>query len=133
MIEVLILKDVVDGILAYSKDLHPKESILLLRGELDMRRGRIKIEELVMPPRSIQGEGFSAFPLATLPLDLSIVGVMHSHPSGTPLPSVTDLNSFYGGLMIICVHPYDGPRCINVYDGSGRKMPFSLYEGGEKK
>jgi proteasome lid subunit RPN8/RPN11 len=124
MLEVSIQEDVVNSILTYSKDMHPREAILLLKGRMDART--ITVAEIVIPPQAAHGIGFSAFPLSPLPLDMGILGVVHSHPSGSPSPSVADLNDFYGGLMIICAYPYSSTDCIRVYDAKGREIPFRV-------
>jgi len=128
MVEVYISNDVANGILTYSKNMHPREAILLLKGKLDIGKKMIVVSELIIPPQAAHGIGFSAFPLSPLPLDMHIVGTMHSHPSGAPKPSFADLNMFYGGLMIICSYPYSGIDCMRVYDAKGREMPFSMRE-----
>ncbi|MEM2885077.1 MAG: Mov34/MPN/PAD-1 family protein [Thermoproteota archaeon] len=131
MVEACVSRDVVEGILAYSRHMHPKEAILVLRGKVDFKKGRIDILELVIPPRATQAVGFSAFPLQPLPLDMSVVGVAHSHPSGIQEPSVADLNNFYGGVMAICSYPYEDAGDISIYDGKGRKIPFRVRERQE--
>jgi len=128
MVKVYVLDDVANGILTYSKNMHPRETILLLKGKLDMGKKTIVVSELIIPPQAAHGIGFSTFPLSPLPLDMHILGTMHSHPSGALEPSVADLNMFYGGLMIICSFPYSGIDCIRAYDAKGREMPFSVRE-----
>ncbi len=96
---VRIERQVMESVLDYAKACHPKEGILLLRGKL--RKDKTIIEEVVIPPLSVRGSGFSNFPLHMLSIDFSIVGTMHSHPSGALRPSTTDLNHFYGRVMII--------------------------------
>jgi len=48
------------------------------------------------------------FKLHMLPIDFSIVGTVHSHPSGFPLPSHADLEFFdkYGRIHIIVASPF---------------------------
>ena len=128
MVEVYVFNDVADGILTYSRNMHPREAILLLKGKLDMGKERIVVSELIIPPQAAHGFGFSTFPLSPLPLDMHILGTMHSHPSGALGPSVADLNMFYGGLMMICSYPYSGIDCMKIYDAKGREMPFSIRE-----
>ncbi len=126
MVEIRVQKDVVEGILAYSRHMHPREAILLLRGKIDFKKGTIDVRELVIPPRATHAIGFSAFPPYLLPLDMSVVGTAHSHPSGMREPSTSDFNNFYGGLMIICSYPYVDVSSITIYDGRGRRIPFTV-------
>ena len=96
---ILIERAVVDSILSYAQMLHPREAVLLLNGKVD--KNRILINYTQIPPLATHGKTFSTFPLYTLPIDFSIVGVAHSHPSGSLHPSVTDLNKFYA-----CMHKF---------------------------
>jgi len=120
---VTIKRTLIDGILAYSRDTHPKEILLLLRGEHD---NGFQINEFVIPPSAIHGLGFSTFQPHMIPFDLSILGVVHSHPSGGLRPSVHDLNHFYGKIMMIVAYPYSSTEDIAIYDGRGRTIPFKV-------
>ena len=120
---ITIKRTVVDGILAYSRDMHPREMVLLLRGEHD---NDFQINEVVIPPSAIHGSGFSTFQPHMLPFDLSILGIVHSHPSGALRPSTHDLNHFYGKIMMIVAYPYSSVEDIAIYDGRGRTVPFKI-------
>jgi proteasome lid subunit RPN8/RPN11 len=63
-----------------ARRLYPKEVILLLRGKKS--KNEIRILKLVVPPLAVHGHGFANIPLHMLPMDFSIVGTVHSHPSG---------------------------------------------------
>ncbi len=115
---------VVDSLLSYAKTFHPNEGILLLRGK--MSKDEILVKETVIPPLATHGEGFSSFPFHMLPLDLSIVGVAHSHPSGVLKPSLGDLNNFYGRIMVIMAYPYNSERDIAVFDREGNVVKYSI-------
>lgn len=125
--QVLVKRSVVDSILSYAKMCHPKEGILLLRGKA--KGDVIRVEEVLIPPLSIRGDGFSSFPLHMLPLDLSIIGVAHSHPSGILAPSTADLNNFYGRIMIIAAYPYASEKNMIIIDGKGKKVDYRIIEG----
>jgi proteasome lid subunit RPN8/RPN11 len=116
----------VEGILAHSRDVHPKEIMLLLRGEHDNNSNDFRINEVVIPPSAIHGSGFSTFQPHMLPFDLSILGTVHSHPSGALRPSTHDLNHFYGRIMMIVAYPYSSIEDIAIYDGKGRTVPFKI-------
>jgi len=75
---------------------------------------------------SVRGSGFSNFPMYMLPIDFSIVGTVHSHPSGTLKPSTTDLNHFYGKIMVITAYPFRSERDIIVLDGEGNTISFEI-------
>lgn len=121
---VYFLKDVVVGMLEYFKALHPSEGILLLRGRV--KKDAIQVEQLILPPQSIQAEGFSSFSPYALPLDLSILGVAHSHPNGVLQPSLEDLSNFYGRIMVIATYPYRSEADIAVFNREGERVCFEL-------
>ncbi len=115
---------VMNSLLSYAKTFHPNEGILLLRGKIS--KDEILVKETVIPPLATHGEGFSSFPFHMLPLDLSIVGVAHSHPSGVLKPSLGDLNNFYGRIMVIMAYPYNSERDIAVFDREGNMINYSI-------
>lgn len=122
----MIEKAIINGealkvFLNFCKSFHPRENVMLIRGRIKNRIAEVK--EFLIPPFSNYGEGFSSFPLFTLPLDFSIIGVAHSHPSGEATPSLEDLNHFYGKIMIIAGYPYDE---VCVYNSKAKKIPFEI-------
>ena len=112
------------SILEYSAACHPKEGILLLRGKIDGKK--IIIEEVELPPLAIHGLGFSGFQAYMLPIDFSIIGTAHSHPSGVLRPSPTDMNKFYGKIMIIAAYPYRTEKDVAVFNGEGNRMEYEI-------
>ena len=122
--KVLLKKDVLDSILSYCKMKHPNEGILILKGK--SKNGEIKIDGLVIPPFSYTGPTFAGFPHSFLPFDLSYVGMVHSHPSGSADPSVTDLHNFFGLVSMIVKSPYDDDS-VFAWDSSGNPIPLSLF------
>ena len=123
-VKLSIKRPVLISILEYASACHPKEGILLLRGKINKKK--ITVEEVEIPPFSIRGLGFSGFPAYMLPIDFSIVGTAHSHPSGVLRPSPTDMNKFYGRIMIIAAYPYRTERDIAVFDGEGNPMKYEI-------
>jgi len=121
--QVSLVKDVRDGILSYCKMNHPNEGILILKGK--SKRGNILIDGLVIPPFSESGPTFAGFPHSFLPFDLSYVGIVHSHPSGSEHPSITDLNNFFGLVSIIVKSPYEDDD-IFAWDSKGQIIPISI-------
>ncbi len=122
--KVVFAKETVDSILSYSKMNHPREGILLLRGK--SRKGVVEVQSIVIPPAAIHGQGFSGFSWWMLPIDLSYVGVAHSHPSGYAVPSHEDLLHVTGRIMVIAGFPYTDEGCIQVYDVNGKKVSFEV-------
>jgi len=112
-----------DGILSFCKMNHPDEAILILRGK--SKKGNVIIDGLVIPPFSETGPDFAGFPNSFLPFDPSYVGLVHSHPSGSAEPSVTDLHNFFGLVSMIVKSPYDDDS-IFAWDSSGNSIPLSI-------
>ena len=121
---IFIRQTLIDSILSYARGVYPNEGILLLRGKI--KRDAIIVEENVIPPFATHGEDFSSFPLFPLPLDPSIVGVAHSHPSGGLRPSVEDLNNSYGRVMVIVAYPYRSSRDLVVFNREGKKVSYQI-------
>jgi proteasome lid subunit RPN8/RPN11 len=61
-----------------------------------------------------------------LPIDFSIIGVAHSHPSGALKPSTTDLNKFYGRIMVIIAYPYQTQQDIAVFNREGKPLKYEV-------
>ena len=122
--EVFVERAVVDSILSYAQMLHPRESILLLRGKVS--KHKLVINDTQLPPFATHGNTFSAFPLNTLPIDFSVMGVAHSHPSGVLRPSVTDLNKFYGRIMLITAYPYQTEQNMAIFNRQGTPLKYTV-------
>lgn len=121
---VVISRIVADGIISYSRTLHPNEAILILQGRTT--REQVIIESLVIPPFASSGPYYSGFSYYHLPFDNSYVGSAHSHPSGSNRPSLEDLNrGFYGAASIIIAHPYED-RTIAAYDRNGNRLDLNI-------
>ena len=121
--KVLLKKEVLDSILSFCQMKHPNEGILILKGK--SKSGEIKIDGLVIPPFSETGPTFAGFPHSFLPFDMSYVGIVHSHPSGSAEPSVTDLHNFFGLVSMIVKSPYDD-NSIFAWDSNGNAIPLSI-------
>ena len=120
---VSLKKDVVDSISSYCKIKHPNEGILILKGK--SKKGNILIDGLVIPPFSHSGPTFAGFPHSFLPFDMSYVGIVHSHPSGSAEPSLTDLHNFFGLVSIIVQFPY-GDEDIFAWDSKGDPIKLEI-------
>ena len=122
--EVFVKRSVIESILSYAQMFHPKESILLLKGKIYKKT--IMVTDVQIPPLATHGSSFSGFPLSRLPIDFSVIGVAHSHPSGALHPSVTDLNKFYGRLMVIAAYPYQTEQNIIILDRQGNSLTYKV-------
>jgi proteasome lid subunit RPN8/RPN11 len=121
--EVILKKDVRDGILSFCKIKHPNEGILILRGK--NRKGTITIDGLIIPPFAYGGSTYSGFPHYRLPADTSYVGIIHSHPSGSAQQSITDQNNFWGLISLIVKYPYDDDD-IFAWDSKGNSVKMTV-------
>jgi proteasome lid subunit RPN8/RPN11 len=122
--EIFVKRSVVDSILSYAQMFHPRESILLLKGKVEKKK--MVINEVQIPPLATHGSAFSGFPLSRLPIDFSVLGVAHSHPSGALRPSVADLNWFYGKIMLIAAYPYQSEQNMIILDREGKPQKFTV-------
>lgn len=121
--EIILKKDVRDGIITFSKIKYPNEAILILRGK--SKKSVITIDGLVMPPFSYSGTTYAEFPYYLLPGDTSYVGIVHSHPSGSAKQSITDLNNFWGLISLIIKYPYNDED-ICAWDGKGNSVKLTV-------
>ena len=121
--KVAVPGELLDSVLSFAKMQHPREAILLLRGRVS--KDMITLEEHLFPPFATSGRGFAQFRPHMLPIDFSIVGTLHSHPSGSPRASPTDLNHLYGRIMVIVAYPYTRDR-VAVYDKRGERVPLEI-------
>ena len=123
---IILTRQVADGIITYSKSHHPNEGILILQGK-SKKSGEIRVDGLVVPPFSSHGPYYSGFPMNELPMDLSYIGTAHSHPGGSNKPSLEDLNHFFGLVSIIINFPYDY-NTIGAYDRNGNSINLTIDE-----
>jgi len=123
-VTVSLTAELLDAIFEGARRLYPNETILLLRGKKS--RDVISVEELVVPPLATYGNGFANIPLHMLPVDFSIVGTVHSHPSGNLTPSDVDFNHFFGRILMIVGFPFANQKNIAVYNSHGEKLPLHI-------
>jgi proteasome lid subunit RPN8/RPN11 len=116
--------ELLDAIFEGAKRLYPRETILLLRGKKS--KDVIRVLELVVPPLATYGRGFANVPLHMLPMDFSIVGSVHSHPSGNLAPSDVDFNHFFGRVLMIVGFPFAGAKNVAVYNSNGEKLQLQI-------
>jgi proteasome lid subunit RPN8/RPN11 len=122
--QIVISRSATDGIISYSKALHPNEAILILQGKTT--REQVFIDGLVIPPFASSGPYYSGYSNFYLPSDGSYVGSAHSHPGGSNRPSLEDFNSgFYGAVSIIIAYPYED-RTLAAYDRNGNKLEIKI-------
>ena len=119
-----IKRKCLDLILECAKSSYPNEFGGLLRVDLDRKD---TIIELIMLPGTISGEAHAIFKLHMLPIDFSIVGTVHSHPSYSARPSGADLQLFrkHGKVHIISAAPYD-TTSWKAYNHKGEEVEMKV-------
>jgi proteasome lid subunit RPN8/RPN11 len=123
---VVVDAELLEAVLEGARRLHPRETILLLRGKKS--KGVIRVSELVVPPLATYGRGFAGIRVHMLPMDFSIVGTVHSHPSGNLKPSATDLNHFFGTVLMIVGFPYESLENVALYNHDGERLAIEIVE-----
>lgn len=121
---VYIPSNILDAIYAGAKELYPRESFLLLRGKKS--KGAIRITDLVLAPFAAHGHGEVHFNPYLFAGDFSLVGTVHSHPSGNISPSDVDMNYFFGRILMIVGPPFMGKDCIAAYDSNAERINIEI-------
>lgn len=118
-----IRRKTLDMILESSKSSHPNEFGALLRAKEDV------INELILLPGTISGSQSAIFQLHMLPIDFSIIGTVHSHPSPSFSPSEADIAFFqrFGRIHIVVRYPY-GDGDWAVYNLKGERIELEVEE-----
>lgn len=107
-----------------SKSSHPDEFGAFLRVE------KGTVTELVLGLGTIQGDRHTFLMFHNLPVDRTIRGTLHSHPSPHPYPSDADFALFekHGVIHIIYGKPY-GADDWRAYDHTGTPTRLAVVEG----
>lgn len=119
-----ITKDCLHLIFECAKSNFPHEFAGLLR--VDDNKKDV-ISEVVIIPGTISGESHAIFQMHMRPIDFSIIGTVHSHPSPFARPSDADLQLFYryGKVHIIAAMPYSG-KSWKAYDQTGKDLDIEV-------
>jgi proteasome lid subunit RPN8/RPN11 len=112
-----IKKNVFLDIMDAAKNNYPNEFASLLGGNKEKQL----INEFVVPP--FISDNFSAsLNLYALPIDNSIIGSIHSHPTGKCLASIADLSLFSKYLVNIIVYwPFNQTNFV-AYNSKGKRI-----------
>jgi proteasome lid subunit RPN8/RPN11 len=121
-----ITRRTLDSALATAASSYPNEFGGVLRADPPGT-----ISELLLLPGTTSGHRHANFHLYMLPADLTVVGTVHSHPSGALHPSDADLRLFrsWGRRHLILGAPFD-PGCWRAYDGNGAETHLSVVGAG---
>ena len=104
-----------------AKDTYPKEFAAMMRAMDGV------ITELLFLPGTIGADRSATIPLYMKPIDFSIVGSLHSHPSPYPIPSKADLAMFSrtGDVHIIVAYPYTMDSW-KAYNRDGKEIELEV-------
>ena len=119
-----IKRKCLDLILECAKDSYPNEFGGLLRVDTDEKH---TIIEIVILPGTVSGDSHAIFKFHMLPIDLTIVGTVHSHPSISFHPSDADVLLFrkYGKIHIVAAYPFSDSSW-QAYDYNGNELEIEV-------
>jgi proteasome lid subunit RPN8/RPN11 len=120
-----ITKKCLEMIVESSKSNYPQEFGALLRVD---KVKKTTIIEVVLLPGTISGDSHAIFRLHMLPIDYSVVGTVHSHPSSIARPSDADLDLFshFGSIHLIVGVSAFGDVSWKGYDYEGRETAVEV-------
>lgn len=118
--KVVLGENAAHTLLEIARNTHPHEMLMLLRGKKE--KDFVKVDEVLFAPLSQHDESSATFRFDLLPIDFTIIGLAHSHPSGHPYPSLEDLNHFIGSVMLILTPPYQSLRDIHAFNPRGERI-----------
>lgn len=120
-----INKETLNLILEVSKESYPKEFIATLIAKKGI------IEEINLLPGTLSGDSMAIIRTHMQPPDitLSVVGIVHSHPSKDFKPSGADLHFFsrFGNTHIIVGKPYN-VNSWQAYDAFGNPIELKVVD-----
>jgi proteasome lid subunit RPN8/RPN11 len=116
-------RNVIRLVCASARSEHPNEFGGLLR----VRDGILN--EVLLLPGTVSGHSHAIFQLNMLPIDFSVKGTVHSHPSSNPRPSGADLELFarFGSTHIIVAEPYD-EQSWRAYNSRGEPIRLEVID-----
>lgn len=119
-----IKRNCLDLILECAKDSYPNEFGGLLRVDTDEKH---TIIEIVILPGTVSGDSHAIFKLHMLPIDFTIVGTVHSHPTIYFHPSDADVLLFrkYGKIHIVAAYPFSDSSW-QAYDHNGNELEIEV-------
>lgn len=117
-----IKENVLLAFLEAAKNTFPDEFLGFLGGN----SGTKTVEELVILPASF-GKTFSSVQTHLIPIDNSIIGTCHSHPSGAAWPSNADKRTFSatGKIHLIAAFPFMLEN-VMAFDQAGKNIKVKI-------
>ncbi len=114
---------VIEDLLIGAKASYPKEFASLLGGN---KKEEI-IEEFVVPQMET-GINFADVNLLAVPFDETIIGSIHSHPNGRPVPSSADKRFFTRYFINAIIGWPFKKENIKFYSANGKETEVNIVE-----
>ncbi len=113
--------DVIDMVNESAQSSLPNEFVAMLRAEMGV------ITEILLLPGTFVNYHSATIQLYMLPIDLSVIGTIHSHPGPSNHWSQADLDLFgrFGNTHIITCLPFDR-KSWQAYDYKGDPVQLEL-------
>jgi len=121
--EIVVERGLLEEMLCFARDRHPKEAILLLRGKVG--KESITLTDYLFPPYATTNSVSASYPIHMLPIDFSIIGTLHSHPSGALSLSTQDINHMYGRVSLLTAFPY-GLGDVAAYNKQAERLAIRV-------
>jgi len=117
-----IKRKIILSIMELSKSSFPNEFSGMLVGDRDKKI----IDDVYIIPITINNRNSSTIRTDLIPMSLSILGSVHSHPSSYAKPSQADLNFFHSkSINIITHYPYSLENFI-AFDSKGQEIEIEI-------
>ena len=119
-----IKRATLEGLLEAAANTYPNEFFALLGSS---RKNNV-IDEVVIVP-AVYGRSHTLVKTGHIPLDLKVMGSIHSHPGPSAKPSKADLHSFpaFGSIHLIISHPFS-MNSVAAYDVAGHRIEVKVAE-----
>lgn len=116
-----ITSKVLKMMFAAARDTHPREFACFMRADDGV------ITEILLAPGTISSGRYAVLRHHMLPLDFSVVGSAHSHPTPNAIPSDADLHMFQntGPVHIIIGFPYN-MNSWRAYSRNGEEISLRV-------
>ena len=121
---VSIKKATLEALILAARNTYPDEFIALLSSK---KENKI-IDEYVLLP-STYGKTFSSIRMDLLPYDDQVLGIIHSHPSTSAMPSRADKRAFkkMGEIHLIIANPFT-LESVNAFNKDGEIIELIVIE-----
>ncbi|MDO8428103.1 MAG: Mov34/MPN/PAD-1 family protein [Candidatus Diapherotrites archaeon] len=120
----LVKQQLIDSLLEAARIVYPNEFICLIGS----KQNNQILDDLVVVP-AVYGDSYSFIHSHLVPIDPTIKGSVHSHPTQSNQPSTADKQAFQklGSVHLIIGYPYT-IDCIQMYDSQGNPIHFEVIQ-----